>query len=397
MQAGSNTSMSSEPAVGGTQGEGRIARSWRLTSTAWELMRTSRAMLVIALIQTITAIAALAAILYFTGYFDNPSSSRGRMALVGLITLYPLTFVSVFFGVALASAAVAAMDGRRLSVREALGAATGRLGAIALWSLLAAGVGALLNEIERRLPLGGRITGWLVGAAWSLATIFVIPLLAVEGVGPITALRRSAQLLKSRWGEGLAGSLTILAWTVIAFIPAAIIVGSGVVALRTNPGLGVALIAAGVLILVLINAMASGVRQVFAVGLYRFAASGEVRLFPRSDLEDPFTLKRRRGSSSSLPHQSGTGTTAIPAGTVDPHADEEALGFEVERAEDDYGSSWEALGNAYGTGSTAAEAAVLAVATTNAVYRARPMEGEGDWLYFFAEPEAGYIHRRAPL
>ena len=61
----------------------------------------------------------------------------------------------------------------------------------------------------------GVLAGWeriiirLVGLTWAVATYFVVPILAAEGTGPITALRRSVDLLKKSWGEGLTGNFVI--------------------------------------------------------------------------------------------------------------------------------------------------------------------------------------------
>jgi hypothetical protein len=83
--------------------------------------------------------------------------------------VYPPTFTSVFFNTAIASAAWARLDGRRLTMRQALAVPTRRLGQVALWSLLAAGVGVIVNQLASRLPLAGSIAARLFGLTWSLA------------------------------------------------------------------------------------------------------------------------------------------------------------------------------------------------------------------------------------
>src|SRR4051812_4318501 len=106
--------------------EGRIARSWRLATIAWRLILGDRAMLVIAVMAAVFAALAGTAIFFFAGYFQHPQDSRGHLALVGLIALYPMTLMTTIFGVALASAAAAKMDGRQMTVGEAFSAAMSR-------------------------------------------------------------------------------------------------------------------------------------------------------------------------------------------------------------------------------------------------------------------------------
>jgi hypothetical protein len=190
--------------------EGRIRRSWRLTKTAWGLVKQDRAMVTLALLGMSSALIWLGVFTLIGGYSQD-GSGQGKVLLAILIALYPSTFLSVFFNVALASAANAALDGRRLSFGDAIGESRKRLGKIALWSLLSAGVGALLAELSSRIPGGGRIASALVGAAWGLATLFVIPILATEAPtpGPVKALKESVGVIRKRWGESISGTVTI--------------------------------------------------------------------------------------------------------------------------------------------------------------------------------------------
>jgi hypothetical protein len=277
--------------------EGRIRRSWRLTKTAWELVRRDRAMLALALLGMTSALIWLAAYTLIGGY-SSDGSSQGKVFLAILIALYPSTFLSVFFNVALASAANAALDGRRLSFGEAIGESRKRLGKIALWSLLSAGVGAVLAELSSRIPGGGRIASALVGAAWGLATLFVIPILATEAPtpGPIKALKESVGVIRKRWGESISGTVTISFWTAFVAIPAAMLLAVGFALIGGDSATaGAVLVAVGGLLLFAVMAISSAVQQVFSLCLYEYATDGTVRQFSERDLAEPPFKKRRRG------------------------------------------------------------------------------------------------------
>jgi Family of unknown function (DUF6159) len=277
--------------------EGRIARSWRLTKTAWDLVRRDRAMIALALLGMTSALIWLGVYTLIGGY-SSDGSSQGKVFLAILIALYPSTFLSVFFNVALASAANAALDGRRLSFGEAIGESRKRLGKIALWSLLSAGVGALLAELSSRIPGGGRIASALVGAAWGLATLFVIPILATEAPtpGPIKALKESVGVIRKRWGESISGTVTISFWTVFVAIPAAMLLAVGFALIGGDSATaGAVLVAVGGLLLFAVMAISSAVQQVFSLCLYEYATDGTVRQFSEQDLAEPPFKKRRRG------------------------------------------------------------------------------------------------------
>ena len=278
------------------ENEGRIARSWRLTMTAWDLVRRDRAMIALALLGLTSALIWLGVYTLIGGY-SSDGTSQGKVFLAMLIALYPSTFLSVFFNVALASAANAALDGRRLSFGEAIGESRKRLGKIALWSLLSAGVGALLAELSSRIPGGGRIASALVGAAWGLATLFVIPILATEAPtpGPIKALKESVGVIRKRWGESISGTVTISFWTVLVAIPAAMLLGVGFALIGGDSSTaGAVLVALGGLLLFGVMAISAAVQQVFSLCLYEYATDGTVRQFSEQDLAEPPFKKRRR-------------------------------------------------------------------------------------------------------
>ena len=277
--------------------EGRISRGWRLTQVAWALIRADRTMLVLALAGVVSSI--FFAFLVFLIAAASSHHSGGRFGAATLIALYPSTLASVFFNVALASAASAAFDGERLSAREALRLAWGKRRRIALWALISVLIGTLLNEIANRLPGGGRIVAWFAGAAWGLATLFVVPILAMEGIGPVDAVKRSASVVKQRWGEGISGRVAIGAWSVIAAVPLAIALAIGGALLQRHPGAGVALIGGSLIGLFAVFAAVAATQQVFAVALYRYAIDAPIGGFSTADLEYPFVADRERQKRKS--------------------------------------------------------------------------------------------------
>ena len=277
--------------------EGKISRGWRLTQVAWKLIRTDRTMLTLAFAGIASASVFVFLIFLFGGFFSASHHSSGHLSLIVLIALYPSTLASAFFNVALACAASAAFDGDRLSTGEAIRMAWGKRKRIALWALISALVGTLIAEIANRLPGGAKLVAWFAGAAWGLATIFVIPILAMEGVGAVDALKRSSSLVKRRWGEGISGRISIGAWAIVATIPLAIVLGVGAGLLRRHPGAGVTLIGLSLIGLVIVGAAVAATQQVFAVALYRYAIDAPIGGFAPSDLEYPFTPRKEKRKS----------------------------------------------------------------------------------------------------
>lgn len=269
--------------------EGKVSRGWRLTQVAWELIRKDGTMLGLALAGIFSAIAFSLLFVFLAAQASGDKPSSGLLSLLGFAALYISTLASVFFNVALACAASAAFDGEQLSAREAIRMAWGKRKRIALWALISAVVGTLIAEIANRLPGGAKIVAWLFGAAWGLATFFVIPILAMEGVGAVEALKRSSGLVKRRWGEGLSGRISIGAWAVIAMVPLAIGLAIGAALLSRHPEVGIVVVGLSLVGMVAVFAAVAATQQVFAVALYRYAIDAPIGGFSASDLEYPFT------------------------------------------------------------------------------------------------------------
>jgi hypothetical protein len=129
---------------------------------------------------------------------------------------------------------------------------------------------------------------------WSLASLFAIPILALEGCSAPQCLKRSAHLVKERWGEGISGNVIISAWMVLVIIPVAVVFAVALGASLGEPAVRDGVLFAGLLTLVAIGAIAAVVRQTFAVALYRYATTGSAEgPFEQRDLQAPFSPKRR--------------------------------------------------------------------------------------------------------
>jgi hypothetical protein len=286
---------SAETAPGG---EGRLARSWRLTRAAWQVVRDDRALLTLGGLSVVAGGIGLALIFVLSGSFHHGHLKGDRIALFALIFAYPLTFLSVFLNTAIAAAAAAALEGKRLTLGQALAVPVRRIGAVAVWSLIAAVVGFVLEQAASRLPLGGSIAARLVGLGWSLASLFAVPILALEGCSAPEALKRSAHVVKKRWGEGIGGNLIIGAWMGLAMLGVIVVFGVAAAATNDVPAVRDAIIVVGVLALAAVVALQLLVRQTFAVALYRYATTGDAAgPFEAGDLQSPFRRRRGRGQS----------------------------------------------------------------------------------------------------
>lgn len=187
---------------------------------------------------------------------------------------------------------VAVMADRRLHgveprVADGIAVANARLGRIIVWTLLSAAVGSVVQLIEDKLKLGGWLASRVLGAAWGLATMFVVPVLALEDVGVRDAVRRSVSILRTKWGESLVADGAIGVVMLVAFIPIGIVIAivgaaSGAIAAAVVAGLLI-----GTLVLI-----ANALNAVIEVALYRYAIDNVVAgSFTHDDLDASFRTK----------------------------------------------------------------------------------------------------------
>ena len=217
---------------------------------------------------------------------------RGTMFVAGLFAAYPLTFVSLYCGVALAAVLGGRLEGQPLSPSDGWRAARERLGIIAAWTLLVCTVGAALRLIEQYVPLGAKIVVALVDLSWSLATMFAVPVLAYESLGPRETFQRSAQIFRQRWGTQLGGLVGIGVAGALLYLPffALLLFGA------SEPGGGgAALVVLGGAGLFGAIAVQVALDQIFRVFVYRNALGLDVSAgpFAQADLRAPFAARRR--------------------------------------------------------------------------------------------------------
>ena len=237
-----------------------------LMRTSFDLVRHDRALLWFPVASTFCLLAT-AGFWLFEGAWLHAVRGPGILFVpLVLLALYSLDFVGIFFSVALAGAANAVLDGREPSFGDGLNVAWSRLGSIARWAGYSLCVSLALSFLQR----SRRWIGTAAEIAWSFATFFVVPLIALEGMGAGDARRRSFELAWMNWQAetgGLGALQAVMFVPVVVFVAAYKLLESGRVHSHAAEALLVLVLLAGILL----GIAADAVRQVFAVWLYRTA------------------------------------------------------------------------------------------------------------------------------
>jgi len=278
---------------------GRIARGWALTKHSWTVLKADRSLLVFPLISALASLLAVALIMGPGFAVFGEGDSEVPLYILGVLALYVATFVTVFFNTALAAAAAQSLGGKDTTLGDGLSVARSRIGAIFAWSLVQATVGIVIQVIQDALRgnIIGRILGSLLSFAWGAATFFVVPVLALEGLGPRDAFKRSISLLRERWGEGVVGSGAIGLAVFLAFLlPLAATIGGGIALLNSGSDApGGVLLGVGVLLFIAMMAISGALNSIFRVALYQYATTGATSGgFSPDQLQSAFRPRRGR-------------------------------------------------------------------------------------------------------
>jgi hypothetical protein len=259
----------------------RIGRSIELAKASFRVLRADKELLLFPFVSFIALVIVSISFVIPSmalGVFNDAARGEVSIASYVLAFLFYLVCYTVifFFNTALVGAALIRLDGGDPTLRDGFRIAISRLPQIIVYALIAATVGMILRWISERAGIVGQIVAGIIGFAWSVATFLVVPVVVVEKVGPVAAIKRSAGLLRQTWGEQLIGNfgLGIVFGLLILLV---FLIGGALAFLAFQVSGWLALAAVLVLLLLvgIIALVGSALSGIFTASLYRYATKGD--------------------------------------------------------------------------------------------------------------------------
>jgi len=278
----------------------RIGSGWALAKQSLAVLKADKELLLFPLISGISLVVVSASFLVplfvsdpFRQYLQTETSSRDILVCAMLFLFYFINyFVIMFFNAGLIGCAMIRFRGGNPTLGDGFRTAMERLLHIFCWALVSATVGMLLKVIESSSEKVGQIVTALLGMTWSVTTYFVLPVLVVEKIGPVTAFKRSTSILKNTWGEALSANIGIAIIVFFMGLFALLPAGLGII-IGTSASVLTGIVVS-VVCLILVSLISSAVRTIITVALYDFAGNSHIpEQFDQRVLEQAFGPKSR--------------------------------------------------------------------------------------------------------
>ncbi|MEP7309084.1 MAG: DUF6159 family protein [Acidobacteriota bacterium] len=248
---------------------GRIGRSFQLVGQSYRILMRDKELMVLPLISGAIMAAVVASFAFGFGLDMSRVERHGPDVYLPVFLMYVVTYaVGIFFQAAVVAGATDRMNGGDPTLASALAAAGRRFGPILLWAVVAATVGMALRAIQDRVGFVGKIIAGLIGAVWSLATFFVVPVLVLEDRSIGESFTRSLGVFKKTWGETVVGESSLGAAAICAWVTLVAIVG------LLSYVIGVVAVAVFLVGAICLMVFFSALQGVYVASLYRYATQG---------------------------------------------------------------------------------------------------------------------------
>ena len=278
----------------------RFSNGWTIATNSFKVLKENRQLVIFPILSGVSIVVILAsfcvAFLGFSGWGSvmhlskhDQLSSPGRIMSYAILFFFYIVnyFVIIFFNMALVHCTSLYFKGEEVTVQKGIEFSKSRIGSILGWAVFAGIVGGILKIIQENVGSLGKIITGIIGVVWSIATFFVVPVIAYENLGPIAAFKRSALLMKEKWGQSIGAgfSFGLIQLGAIAVIA---VIGFAVAAINIIVGIVLA-----VLLLLLMAVIMSTVKTIFISAVYHNITGDPVELYNQQFIDNLFETKRK--------------------------------------------------------------------------------------------------------
>lgn len=264
-------------------------RSWKLLGECFSVLRKDKELLLFPVISGVLSIFLLG--VFIIPFIIGEALFSGSLALYLLVfILYVgMAFIGSFFSAGLIAAADIRLRGGDPTFSDGIRIASSNVKRIFVWAVIVATVWLIISAARGRSgSFVNRIITSLLGAAWELATYFVLPVIIFEKKGVKDSAKRSFELFRRAWGETIVGNFSMGLFfgvpVIIMWVITILSLMSGSLALFA------ALLGFTILLTAVLMILSSAINNIYRAALYNYAAGRKIK-FSNEFLKDAFRKK----------------------------------------------------------------------------------------------------------
>jgi len=279
-----------------------ISNSWNLFKASSRVLLSNTSLLIFpvvsSIVLTIVSVVFIVPSILVSSIVNEGGAGADIVSYMLLFVFYLVSNLIIFyFNTALTGAVMEQLNGRPGTVGRGLGIATGKLIPLLGYALIASTVGVILSYLRDRGGLLGNILGLFGGLAWQIATFLVVPVLVVNNVGPIQAIKTSSGLLRRTWGEQIVGNIGLGVFNFLGVLVVMLFAAVFFVLAFAGGEPNVPLLILGGLVMVvgflILGIVTSALNAIYRAILYKYAAEGANPFnFDANLLQSAFRQKR---------------------------------------------------------------------------------------------------------
>ena len=207
---------------------GAFKIAWALLKQSFAVLRGNRYLLRY-FVMTWAISLAIYAVIFAVGWSIDEDLLNNNLFWYGYAFLAYLVLMTTtnFYAAALSANLFDIFRGIRRPYAEYVAQARGKFGPIFVYSVISAIIGTILEYVIERFRFLGYLFAWLIGAVWSVSTLFVLPIIMDSPSSAPQAIKQSFGLLKHTWGPSIIAKIGVnlpLALLQIALLSGAVFV-----------------------------------------------------------------------------------------------------------------------------------------------------------------------------
>lgn len=267
----------------------RLSASIQLIKESWGILKKDKELM---LYPFVSAVISIILLLVIFVPVVLAGAGAGTIFVSFIVFYFLAAIVGTFFTAGLIGSANMRLNGKNPRFSDGIKIASKNFPKILGWAILNATVGLILRTIAEGDNIIAKIISYIIAFAWSMLTLFTIPVLLFENKGVFSSVKRSGEIFKKTWGESVVGTFSIGALFVVGFL-----IGLGLIFLALLSGIFVLFAVVFVLVFIfwiVLYLITDALNGIYVTALYNYATKKKIpKGFSKEFIKNAFSQRKK--------------------------------------------------------------------------------------------------------